>query len=329
MSETSESTAIQIALKADVMRSDLVRGLVWFVNYAAIDPSAVKVGDLDLHGCAMLPEDVEKFAHRWLAFSRSIDINHDGLGRNVHVVESFMNTPDIASPSWPINAHAARLDVAGDQEAFEGLRTGKLNSVSLDALTFNRVVRLPVAEAMKMVDPTSKGWSEPQDRDGWARELAQDGFEGVVSVTKMGADMWIVDRGDLSPLAVSIKDGCIETTAAGGAWGHLGMSIMRNPTLKAIGPEEDEDYSVAADGNGTKVSAWDPAFVRSALIDVGVNISDSAWQQFQRITEQMYDHKDATTAVNLSAVNLSAAENSAPPEVLETFLVGELPGVGA
>ena len=74
-----------MALKADMMRSDLDKGLIWFVNYAALDPNAVKVADLDLHGAAMLPQDVEKFAHRWLAFSRSVDIEHDGVLSLIHI----------------------------------------------------------------------------------------------------------------------------------------------------------------------------------------------------------------------------------------------------
>jgi hypothetical protein len=186
VSDTTEGTNIQIALKADVMRSDLVRGLVWFVNYAAIDPEAVKSSDLDLHGAAMLPEDVELFAHRWLAFSRSIDINHDGIGRNIQVVESFMNTPEVGAAAWPVNAHAARLDVAGDKEAYDGLRTGALNSVSLDALTFNKVQRLPVADSMK-AETTLNEWATPEDLAEWAAEVAKDGYDGVEAVHKMAA----------------------------------------------------------------------------------------------------------------------------------------------
>ena len=318
MTNTSDSVNIQIALKADEMRSDLVRGLVWFVNYAAIDPSAVKVEDLDLHGCAMLPQDVEKFAHRWLAFSRSIDINHDGIGRNVHVVESFMNTPDIGAAAWPINAHAARLDVAGDKEAFDGLKSGKLNSVSLDALTFNRVVRLPVAEAMKMVDPNHGQWSPPTDRDGWARELAQDGYEGVTDVRRIAPDMWLVSRGEKTPLAVSMKDGYLETTAAGGAWGHVGAMLIQSPTLKAIGPEEDDDYSVAADAGPASVSPWSPQAVRDALAAVGVNLTDSAFEQFQRHTDAAYALHPSTTAVNKT-------QNKAPDEQ-PSYFIGDLPG---
>ena len=96
VSDTPGQIEIQIALKADLMRSDLELGLVWFINYSALDPTAVTSKQLDLHGAGMLPVDVEKFAHRWLAFSRCIDINHDGVGRPVHVIESFFNSENVS-----------------------------------------------------------------------------------------------------------------------------------------------------------------------------------------------------------------------------------------
>src|SRR3990167_4621786 len=138
---------ISVQYKADLLRSDLTLGRVWFVNYSALNPAGVTKEQLDLHGTGMLPVDVELLAHRWLQYSRSVDVNHDGRGRAVGVLESFMNSDVVASPTWPLNTHVIRLDVAQEPSILQGLRDGTLNCVSFDAFTFNRKVRVPLATA--------------------------------------------------------------------------------------------------------------------------------------------------------------------------------------
>lgn len=220
-------------MRADVVRSDLVRGLVWFVNYAALDPSAVRVEQLDLHNTGMLPADVELFAHRWLGFSRSVDIEHDGVGRPVTPVESFFNSPQIAAAAFPINSHAARLDLSRSQEAMDGFRTGKLNSVSLDALTFNRVVRMPAASGRSAADSRrSEPVPVPESLSDWALEISQCGYEGVVGVKQLGEGIYLAMRASGMPLAVAIDGDSIEVEpAAQGAWGRLGAALYESPSL--------------------------------------------------------------------------------------------------
>jgi hypothetical protein len=222
------SIEVSVAMRMDAMRSDLVRGLVWFVNYAAIDPSSVKASDLDLHGAAMLPEDVERFAHRWLAFARSVDIEHDGVGRPVDVVESFFNSPDVASPFYPVNAHVTRLDVSKSPEAHEGLRSGRLNSVSLDAITFNKVIRLPVSTFRSVaVVP-----GVPSLLSDWAAEAAACGYDGVVGVREIFKGLFVAERsGGRPPLAVSLDADSVEMVPGSGPWSKVAAAIFQSPTL--------------------------------------------------------------------------------------------------
>lgn len=283
MSEAMERTRITIELKADQARSDLVRGLIWFINYAAIDPTAVKAEALDLHGAAMLPEDVEKYAHRWLAFSRSVDINHDGIGRPVFVVESFFNGADVASPAWPINSHAVRMDVSQCAEAVSGLKDGSLNCVSLDAFTFNKVVRLPAAQAKSALGPML-----PPVVDGaWVEQFAREGYTGVTKAVNVGADLWIVQRSCGMPLAVSVKDGFIEASAASTPWAHLAATLLESGTLTTklhdsgayIGPERVPQHEHVGP---VDFAPWSSEAFDAMLADAGLKlgIADRALDQF-------------------------------------------------
>jgi hypothetical protein len=270
----SPDTEVRIELKADTLRSDVVRGLVWFVNYAAIDPTAVKAEKLDLHGAAMLPEDVELFAHRWLAFSRSIDIQHDGIGRPIHVVESFFNSKEISSPSWPVDAHAVRLNLSACKEAMEGFSAGRLNCVSLDAFTFNVRKRLPVATTKALA------MARPADPIGVAREIAQLGFPGVTGVCDIGGGLMIVQRGALPPVAVQVSDEEYEVTAGGGVWSTLAARLMTNGTLTVASTANASPIeSVIPDHGGVTFAVdfrpWDPAEVEKLLKPTGVDLSGS------------------------------------------------------
>ena len=94
--------------------------------------------------------------------------------------------------------------------------------------------------------------------------------------------------------------------------------LIQSPTFKAIGPEEDPDYSVAAQGEQTAVSAWSPEAVREGLRAVGINLDDSAFEQFQRHTDAAYALHPSTTAVNKT-------QNEAPTEQ-PSYFIGDLPG---
>jgi len=235
----NQTGEISIQMKADLIRSDLNVGLIWFLNYAALDPSAVKSSHLDLHGTGMLPEDVEKFAHRWLSASRSIDIDHDGVGRPIHVVESFFNSADVNASAWPVNSHAVRLDVSRSEEAVKGLREGTLNSVSLDALTFNKVRRLPVSQQRS--SPLAE---VPSDVETWAIELARLGFEGITTIHRQGSDLYICQRSHGLPIAVHIGDEFVDVTPSGGAWGHLAMAMCESGTLTKLPASTSKDGKV-------------------------------------------------------------------------------------
>lgn len=265
----SNPIAIQIAMKADLIRSDLREGLVWFVNYTALDPTAVKSSDLDLHGAAMLPEDVEKFAHRWLTTSRSIDIEHDGVGRPIHVIESFFNSQDVQALSWPLNTHAVRFDISRCPEALNGMREGTLNSVSLDAYTFNKVMRLPVAEVKGMLQRDV--FVPPETIQKWAEELATDGYEGVIDVHSVGPDMYVATRKNGLPLAITVKNGELEASAAGGPWGHIGMALVESPTLTSRSVSLQAGETTKPNGSqGEIIGKWSDDLVNQLLSEYGV-----------------------------------------------------------
>ena len=316
MAEIAPTSTVNIQLKADMVRSDLTQGLVWFLNYAALDPEAVRSDDLDLHGTSMLPRDVEKFAHRWLAFCRSIDIEHDGVGRPVYAIESFFNSAEVNASAWPLNSHAVRLNVSSSKEALDGLRSGSLNSVSLDALTFNRVERLPVDQAQRSA-PNAFGEAVPSTASNMALELAQMGYPGVVGV-KTGPDgMYIAERSHGLPLAVHITDEFVEVTSAGGAWGHLAATLCTSGTLAfaAMSDAGVPDGHIPDHGGTMFVvdhTPWDPNEVQklmSTYFDM-TETSPYAWLRNEVGDGQLVHHvvKAGVEMVNVNAVR-SALRN--------------------
>jgi hypothetical protein len=251
------TSEISFSMKMDELRSDLKAGLVWFLNYAALDPAAVKSSHLDLHGSAMLPEDVQKFAHRWLAYSRSIDIEHDGIGRPITVIESFFNSEEVQAAAWPINSHAVRLDVSSSDDALTGLRSGALNSVSLDALTFNRMRRLPVDVAVKAAP---QPWIEPASAGAWALELASMGYSGVTTVRRTAKGLYVCEREQGLPLAVHVTEDYVDVTAAGGAWGQISAVLCESGTLTADNiPDFDLETGTQVVSHTTKLFVVDHA----------------------------------------------------------------------
>ena len=261
------------------MRSDLQRGLVWFLNYSACDPNGVSAEQLDLHNTSMLPQDVELFAHRWLAYSRSMDIDHDGIGRPMHVVESFVNSPQVASLAWPINSHAMRVDVSASQEAVDGLRSGSLNSLSLDAFTFNVKQRLPVARpASAAVRASSMSSTELA---GLAQTIVSSGFSGVKALHKISDGLFVATRDSGTPIGVQVFDsGDIEISAADSVWANLGVAIATSASL-VHSEMSDSLGGYVPDHGGMSFQVdyrpWDPVEISRMLETAGVQLSPWAF----------------------------------------------------
>lgn len=225
----NEQTSVQINLRADLARSDLKKGHIWFVNYAAIDPTAVTASQLDSHGTGMLPDDVELLAHRWLKHSRSVDINHDGKGRPVWVLESFFNSDQVQAAAWPRNAHCLRLDVSQSKEAMGGLRNGTLNSLSLDAYTINRRAKVPTYGAAG-TRPSTSFRSDGLTVEECKYLIRASGHDdsSVTSVRRLD-NMYIVMRaGKLPPVAIAAAADGFDVDLATGAAAAV---VMRAATL--------------------------------------------------------------------------------------------------
>jgi len=96
---------------------------------------------IDSHGEAMLPDDLLQLAHGFLTQSRKIDVMHDEFARDsVEVVQSFVNTDEVASPNfWP-GAWVTVLKVAKGSAEWDALQRGDLDAVSFQAM----VSKLPI-----------------------------------------------------------------------------------------------------------------------------------------------------------------------------------------
>lgn len=321
---------ISFALKADFARSDMKRGLVWFLNYAALDPTAVKSSHLDLHGSAMLPHDVEKFAHRWLAFSRSVDVQHDGVGRDIRVVESFFNSPEVCSPNWPVNSHALRLDVANCAEAMDGLRKGTLNSVSLDALTFNRKVRLPAAvgkSASAAGAPSSREWVPPSTAKDWATDLARLGFEGVTTVRTLGSGLFVAERSVGLPIGIEVTDGDVEVTPAGGVWARLSAVLCQSGTLTAVSLQPGGDEPLPHEAVVHKKSVFQVDFAPNFVYDSNFDHDESPFAVIVN-GQGLFPHHSMNGDVSMSAVRAALESvksmSGGPRATAEAHLMGHL-----
>ena len=103
---------------------------------------------LDMHGEAMLQGDVIDLAHRFLLQSRKMDVNHDNFAReSLAVVQTFVNTPEIASPNWYPGAWVVAFKVAPDTPEWNDIEEGILNAVSFEALVAHAPVIITPSEA--------------------------------------------------------------------------------------------------------------------------------------------------------------------------------------
>lgn len=150
-------------------------GLVWVEVYLPFDPPAFaefqsavhkhgsvqKATDadpdladraltpIDSHGEAMLPDDVRKLAHRFLQKSRKHDKFHDERPTDdVQLVESFVNSEEVASPHfWP-GSWVVVMRVAKGSDTWRQIESGAIDAVSFQAYVHKRpVVAVGVPDA--------------------------------------------------------------------------------------------------------------------------------------------------------------------------------------
>lgn len=97
---------------------------------------------IDAHGEAMPADDLLVFAHGWLDGPRKMDVLHDEVvSKAIMVVESFVNTPEIASPHFYPGAWVLCLQLAPGSPEWAGVDSGALDSLSFQTtVTKRRIV---------------------------------------------------------------------------------------------------------------------------------------------------------------------------------------------
>lgn len=124
---------------------------------------------LDTYGEMMLPEDIEKIAHRFMQLDLSsvIDVQHDNQPRNVTPIESFIaraGDPDFTEGAWVLGVKVH------DNELWADIKAGKLNGFSFEALVRKvvavveyQVVRDNIGETEINGDHAHLFWVEVND----------------------------------------------------------------------------------------------------------------------------------------------------------------------
>ena len=96
---------------------------------------------LDSQGEAMLPTDLMQLAHGFISDSRKVDVMHDQNARDgAEVVQTFVNTPEIASPNFYPGAWVVVIKLEPGSEEWAKVEAGELDAVSFQAL----VAKIPV-----------------------------------------------------------------------------------------------------------------------------------------------------------------------------------------
>lgn len=96
---------------------------------------------IDTDGEAMLQDHVIKLAHAFMEQSQKMDVQHDGWERDsMQVVQSFVNTPEIASPNWWPGAWVTVIKVQKGTPEWDLFESGDLNAVSFQG----DVIKTPV-----------------------------------------------------------------------------------------------------------------------------------------------------------------------------------------
>lgn len=166
-----------ITWKGQIKGRDLVRGLLYVEAYLPVDLEALAqfealaatdhAGDyvkaakaspelaakaltpIDSHGEAMLQDDVIALAHLVIKRGGKIDVMHDQApSGNARLVQTFVNTPEIASPNYWPGAWVTVIEVAKGSPEWAMVESGALNAVSFMAV----VTKVPVA--LQIVPPS-------------------------------------------------------------------------------------------------------------------------------------------------------------------------------
>lgn len=93
---------------------------------------------LDSYGDMMLPEDIEKMAHSFIAkgeFGGVIDTEHNNLGVDAYPVESFIARAD--DPNYTEGAWVVGVKIE-DSEVWESVKKGEFNGFSMEALVIKK-----------------------------------------------------------------------------------------------------------------------------------------------------------------------------------------------
>ncbi len=113
---------------------------------AADNPELAKkaLTPIDSHGEAMLQEDLIQLAHAFLVESRKMDVQHDEDARDaLDIVQSFVNTEEIASPHYWPGAWVVVVRVKKGTPEWDAVESGELDAVSFAA----RVHKIAVTAA--------------------------------------------------------------------------------------------------------------------------------------------------------------------------------------
>jgi hypothetical protein len=107
---------------------------------------------LDTYGDMMLPEDIEKMAHRYLSdlrLDKTIDVMHDNQPTNCYPIESYVakaGDPDYPEGSWVLGVRVV------DPGLWADIKSGKINGYSFQATVKKRPVVVEIE-----YDPTAVG----------------------------------------------------------------------------------------------------------------------------------------------------------------------------
>lgn len=128
-----------------------------------VDDEQIVIGEvyapyvLDSHREMMLPEDVQKLAHRFLLEKKTdrIDIMHNNKAIKASMVESYIakaGDPDFAEGAWVL---AVKIF---DEKIWADVKAGRLNGYSLEALVYKQE-----AEVIYDYLPLHYGMTEEND----------------------------------------------------------------------------------------------------------------------------------------------------------------------
>lgn len=105
---------------------------------------------IDSHKEAMLQYDVTLLAERFLIESRKIDVMHDEKARaTVFLAQSFVNTPEIASPAFFPGAWVTKLVIQAGSDEWD-----KVEKRALDAVSFSAFVTKIEIKAKLITEPS-------------------------------------------------------------------------------------------------------------------------------------------------------------------------------